>query len=63
MDDYDVAELILGIIGVTAGIMMGVLVFFMAVDLTDEANMKRRCQELPYEEYKIDTRCQELLED
>lgn len=63
MDEFDMFTIIFSIIGIGFGILIIVLVAFIGVDLKIDADAKRKCYELTYEEYKLDTRCQELLEE
>ena len=63
MDELDLFSIFYILIGIAFAVLILVLVAFMGVDLRTDADAKIKCYELSYEEYKIDTRCQELLED
>ena len=56
----DVLLIIFAVIMFSA--FVGILI--MSVDMyIRDRNEEDYCRKLPYEEYKIDTRCQDLLED
>ncbi len=63
MKDFDLIDVLSFSFFLLGVLMVGILILAMGISLKDQINTKRRCQELSYEEYKIDTRCQELLED
>lgn len=63
MDKLDLFSIFYILIVIAFTVLILVLVAFIGVDLRTDADAKQKCYELTYEEYKLDTRCQELLEE
>ena len=63
MKDLDASDITLYIFFTIIILFIGVLATMMFIGLKNKEEAIRHCREMPYEEYKVDTRCHELLED
>ena len=54
--------LVIAFVVTMLSIFIGVAIVFADMYIRDR-NEEDYCRKLPYEEYKIDTRCHEILED
>lgn len=61
-DDKITNVLVIAFVVTMLSIFIGIAIVFADMYIRHR-NEEDYCRKLPYEEYKIDTRCQELLED